>query len=456
MDFKLEKYQARGVRHLMAHPFSGLLMDPGTGKTLTVLAAFHELKRRDLVDRLLVSAPLNAAYEVWPAEITKWGFPYKSAVLHGLRKAAIAETSNADVYAINYDGFEWFFNTEAHRQVINGKRVWLVMDESTKLKNTSSRRFKLLAPHLQRFARRSALTGTPAPKNLLDLFGQVKALDLGERLGRYITQYKREYFYPTGYGGYTWAPQEGAEERIYRALDGLFYRVSDEVLGLEKPRYVERWVSLDPKARALYEKLERDCIHEFSSRSKVTAVNAGVLTQKLRQIANGAVHDAKGRIQQVHTAKVDETEELLESLQGHPLLVGYEFTDDGARLAKRLDAPVVKGGMNRAEAKRLFADLNAGRLHALVCQASAAAHGLNLQEACHDVSWFGLPWDLETYIQFNRRVHRKGQWHRVTVHHVLARDTVDELTLSTVLKKSATQDKLLAALMGHWLKRGAK
>lgn len=455
MNFTLEKYQARGIRHLMAHPFSGLLMDPGTGKTLTVLVAFHELRRRGLVDRLFVSAPLNAAYEVWPAEIAKWGFPYKCAVLHGPRKDALAET-DADVFVINYDGFPWFFGSMAHDHVICGYRVWLVLDESTKVKNTASRRFKLLAPHLPRFARRSALTGTPAPKSLIDLFGQVKAMDLGERLGRYITQYRREYFYQTGYGGYTWAPQENAEERIYKALDGLFYRVSDEVLGLEKPRYVERWVSLDPRARALYEKLERDCIHEFSKRSKVTAVNAGVLTQKLRQIANGAVHDAKGRVQQVHTAKVDEMEELVESLQGNPLLVGYEFTDDGARLAKRLDAPVIKGGMNRAEAKRLFADLNAGRLHALVCQASAAAHGLNLQEACHDVSWFGLPWDLEVYIQFNRRVHRKGQKHRVTIHQVLARDTVDELSLSTALKKGATQDKLLAALMKHWLKGKAK
>lgn len=455
MNFTLEKYQGRGVRHLMASPYSGLLMDPGTGKTLTVLAAFYELKRRNLVDRLLVAAPLNAAYEVWPAEVQKWGFPFRCEILHGLKKAEAAERE-ADIYSMNYEGFGWFFGTNAHRHVMDGKRVWLVMDESTKLKNTSSQRFKTLAPHLGRFARRSALTGTPAPKSLLDLFGQVKAMDLGERLGRYITQYRREYFYSTGYGGYTWAPQEGAEERIYKALDGLFYRVSDEVLGLKKPRYVERWVSLDPKARSLYEKLERDCIHEFSNRSKVTAVNAGVLTQKLRQIANGAVHDAKGRIQQVHTAKVDEIEELVESLQGNPLLVGYEFTNDGERLAKRLDAPMIKGGMNRAEVKRLFAQLNAGKLHALICQASAAAHGLNLQEACHDVSWFGLPWNLETYIQFNRRVHRKGQKHRVTIHQVLARDTVDELTLSTALKKGATQDKLLAALMKHWLVRSKK
>lgn len=445
---ELRAYQDKAVSHLLRNPHSGLLMDPGTGKTVCTLSSFWVLRRQRLLDALLIVAPLRPAYEVWPAEVEKWRFPFRVSVVHGAKKED-AFDADAEIYVINYDGLRWLAQSGRLRKWLkrfkNG--VGLVLDESTKVKHTNTQRFKTLRDLLPLFARRTILTGTPAPNGLLDLFGQVYCVDLGERLGRYITHYRREFFYPTGYGGYSWVPQEGAETRIHERLDGLFYRVGDDVLDLPKLNEVDVTVHLPPDAMTLYQQLERDFIIQLQS-GVVTAMNAAVLTSKLRQVANGGLYDNSKLPHAVHAEKDEAIADLIEQLQGNPLLVGYEFTMDAARLKKLLkkrldlDAPIA-GDYSPKQLQPILRDFNAGRVPALIAQTASLAHGLNLQEACHTIALHGLTWDLESYIQFRKRVHRGGQRKPVTVHRVIAVGTVDYAVLRALQRKTTTQGALL-------------
>jgi superfamily II DNA or RNA helicase len=447
-------YNAVGIRHLLQHPHGGLLQDPGTGKTGECLAAMQILKKRRLVDHMLVVAPLNPVYEVWPAEVKKWSFPFTVEILHGKnREKALARKlagQDADIYATNYDNMEWL--VEHARELLGrDERWWLVLDESTKVKHSNTKRFKMLKLLLPLFARRTILTGTPAPNGLLDLFGQVYAVDLGASLGRYVTQYRRAFFYPSGYMGYDWVPQEGAEKRIYERLGDRFYRVSDSVLKLPPMHRVPLYVSLPTKARKIYDRLEEEFVAELK-KGTVTAVNAGVLSSKLRQAANGIIYGDGDLRHKIHDEKLVAVGGLLEQLQGNPLLIGYEFTADGTRLAKEFGLPLVNGDTPRKEKSRLFSEFNKGRLPGLVVQTGAAAHGLNLQEVCHTVALYGLTWNLETYIQFNKRVHRSGQRNTVIVHHVIARDTIDETVWEVLGQKDRRQAALLNAIKRRYTK----
>jgi SNF2 family DNA or RNA helicase len=452
--FKARPYQVEAIRHLLRKPAGGLLMDPGTGKTGSTLAAAEILTGKKIVDKILVVAPLNAVYDVWPFEVEKFGFKFRTVILHGTGKDDALDEP-ADIYLINYDGLEWLVRNLS-RLMKKGERWWLVLDESTKVKHTTTKRFKLLRGVLGRFHRRTALTGTPSPNGLMDLFGQVYALDLGERLGRYITQYRKEYFYPTGYGGYSWMLQEGAEKRIHEKISDLFYRVDDSVLELP-PRYdVPVYVRLPTKARRVYDQLQEEFVAELRG-GLVTAVNAGVLSSKLRQAASGGLYDRDGKWIDLHDAKVTALVDLVEQLQGNPLLVGYEFTANAHALQKalkkaRVAAPVWGEVTNRSERTRLKDAFNAGDVPVLLCQSGAAAHALNLQQTCHTVAWFGVPWNLETYIQFTKRIHRGGQRRTVMVHHLLVRDTIEDTVMWPVLKKKdRSQQALLSAIKKRYV-----
>jgi SNF2 family DNA or RNA helicase len=445
-------HQVPAIRHLIQTSANGLFMDPGTGKTTCVLAAFHILRKKNLVHRLVVLAPLIPCYEVWPVEVEHWGFPFDVVVLHGPKKNERIK-QKADIYVINYDGLPWLYDNFEKLIPRDSKEVWwLVGDESTKIKHTNTRRFKMLKPMLPAFSRRTILTGTPAPNGYMDLFGQVYAVDYGERLGRYITQYRREYFYPTGYGGYSWVLQEDGEKRIQEKLDGAFFRVSDAVLKLPKRHDVPLFISLPDDARKVYERLEAEFIAELGS-GVVTAVNAGVLSSKLRQVANGQLYDGDHKSHEIHDQKITAVCDLVEQLQGNPLLVGYEFTADGERVARALgDAPMISGNTKPREVKALFGLFNEGKLPALIAQTGKVSLGSNLQKACHTVALFGLTWDLEVYIQFAKRVHRGGQKKTVIVHHILARNTIDELMWKIVKMKDRRQSNLLNTIKKRYLK----
>lgn len=441
-------YQVVAVRHLVSHPHAGLLMDPGMGKTSCVLAALDALRLRGFVKRALIVTTLRAAETVWgnapENEVSKWGFSFTRMVAHGPGKEA-ALREPVELTIINWEALIWFCD---HTKSQEWAKRWdvLILDESTKIKNSAAKRFKALRKILHRFQRRIILTGTPAPKNLLDLFGQIYTLDRGAALGQYITHYRRRWF--TQYG-HQWVPNKGAEEEIHRTIAPLCVRFGDEELGDLQPMIkVNRYLTIPPDARARYNEMEQIFYTELQS-GIVTASNAGVKTAKLRQIANGGLYLPGGiDWEDLHAAKVFDLAELIDELQGQPLLVAYEFKHDLARLLRAFgqDAPHVGGGDNPRLTASIFQEFNAGRFPFLFAQSATLAHAVNLQEACHHVAWHSLTYDFEVYHQFNKRVHRLGQRRQVIVHHLVAADTIDEDILKILDAKRNRQARLLEAL----------
>ena len=408
-DWKPHQYQQEAVRFMVQQGAAGLLLDPGLGKTSITLAAFKVLRDTGLVRRALIIAPLRPALSVWPREVSKWSdfAGLRLNVLHGEDKRELLN-SEADIDVVNYDGLKWLF-AEASRL-----KAWpwqmLVCDESTRIKHTNTQRFKVLRPHLSKFKRRYILTGTPAPNGLMDLFGQVYALDQGSALGRFITHYRATYFTPAGFGGYTWSLKPGAEKLIQEKLRPLCLRMSAEQY-LTLPPLINNTVlvELPPAARRVYGEMETLLMAAVED-NLVTAANAASVVGKCRQIANGGVYHAAvdGQVtswSHVHEAKLDAVKDLVEELGGKPCLVAYEFRHDLERLQKAFpDAPYLGGGIS-AKRQREVEDLwNAGFIPVLLAQPQSVAHGLNLQGVGAAVILHSLTWDLENYDQFIRRV----------------------------------------------------
>lgn len=454
-------YQKKALKFVLERGAAGLLLDPGLGKTSITLAALSILLQEKLIRGALVIAPLRPVHLVWPEELRKWtDFHHLDfEVLHGGDKNA-ALKRKAHIYLMNPEGLRWLF-----KALGNDSNRWpfdtLIIDESSKFKNTRTLRFKSLKDYLPKFARRYILTGTPSPNGLLDLFGQIYCLDLGHALGRYITHYRVSYFAPTGYGGYTWVPQPGAEKKIYEAVAPLVLRM-DEKDYLQLPELVNanHYVQLPKKAREVYDKLERDFVVELLD-GHINVRSLGTATIKLRQIANGAVYpDGTETLRPrpfsvLHDEKLEFTVDLLEELQGQPTLIAYEFDHDRLRLAavlKKAGYGAVPDFRDVAKAKDIQARWDAGELPVLLGHPQSVAYGLNLQSGSA-VIWFAMTWDLELYIQFIKRVHRQGQLRRVFVHHVLARDTYDEAMLASVRRKDRTQRALLDALRTYYRKQ---
>ena len=465
------------IKFLLEHAAAGVFADVGVGKTAAVLAAFRLLRRRRLARRMLVVAPLRVAHLVWPNERQRWidFHDLRVAVLHGARRDELL-ASDADVCVINYEGLDWL--TAAERRVSLAGRVsmqvdlnrfralgfdTLVMDELTRVKHVSSGRHKTLKAIAPTFARRWGLTGTPAPNGLIDLFGQVLVLDLGRSFGPYVTHYRRDFFVPS-WNGFGWILQKDAERRIYERLRPLVLRLaaSDYV---DMPDLVENTIAFDlpAQARRVYDALEDDLIARVDGHV-IVASNVAAATTKLRQVSAGAIYLAdlppdspvRARLPrragarefaELHSAKLDALEELIEELSGAPLLVAYDFRHDLDRLLKRFDAPHIGGGTSVKEAARVEAAWNRGELPVLFGHPASIGHGLNLQGAGNHVAWFSLTWDRELYDQFIGRVRRSGSAHsRVFVHHLLARDTIDETIYWALRHKARVQDALLEAL----------
>lgn len=441
-------YQQTGIKFLLQHACAGLLLDPGLGKTSMMLATFKILKERELVRKMLVIAPLRPCYSVWPGELAKWTnfCNLKLAILHGPEKDK-ALASDADIYVINPEGLSWL------TEQMEGKDwLWdvLAVDESTKFKHSNTLRFKLLKPMLGRFRRRYILTGSPAPNGLMDLFGQIFVLDMGNALGRYITWYRQAYFVP-GPGGFGWVPQRDAAERIYKQVAPLVLRMSAaDHLDLPELVFNTIEVTLPPAAKKFYDEMESYLVASFKDNS-VTAANAAAATGKCRQIANGGVYYGEGKTAQVHKAKLEALVDLIEELQGRPALVAYEYEHDLIRLREVLGAevPYIGGGVSAKRFQEIEQAWNRGELPVLLAQPQSVAHGLNLQGVGAAVIWHSLTWNLEDYEQFIRRVWRQGQTERIVVHHLVAKDTIDEVVMKTLQAKDKTQRTLLEALKAH-------
>ena len=468
--------QRRGMQFLLQHACAGLFAEPGTGKTSTVFGAFKVLKQKKLATKMLVVAPLKPAYLVWPLEQEKWlDFSgLKVQVLHGPTKNE-ALIADADICVINFDGLEWLLGAKKLttpsgkvRAAIDLKRFkafgfdTLVVDELTRFKHSSSLRFQAFKQVLHTFARRWGLTGTPNPNGLLDLFGQCYILDLGNALGQFITHYRGRFFTP-GFDGFRYELKPGAAEQIYERLAPLVLTLrAEDYVEMPEVVSIDRWFNLPDPVRRIYDDLEEELIAKVGDNT-ITAATAGVASGKCRQVANGGIYlepaiadllKLRGVSRQrewvdLHEEKVDLLADLVEELQGSPLLVAYDFKHDLARLQKRFgkDVPFIGGGTSPSRGKELEALWNAGRLPLLLGHPQSIAHGLNLQQSGFHVCWHSMTWDFELYDQFIRRVRRQGsKAKKVFVHHLLAKGTVDGLMLRAIQSKRAGHEALFTAL----------
>lgn len=453
MFWEPHEYQKEAVKFLVERGSAALWLDPGLGKTAIVLSAFRTLRLKGIAKKMLVLAPLRPVYGVWPAEVKKWEQfeDYSVGVLHGGQKEKVLK-QNHDIYVINFEGLQWLSSK------LNGKD-WpfdiLVVDEISYMKNTQTQRFKTLKPSLGKFDRRWGLTGSPAPNSLLDIFGPQLIIDQGATFGPYVSRFRTEYFYPSGYGGYEWKLMPDGEQRIQAKLEGKVLRMAAlDHLDLPELAYNNVVIELPTAARRIYDDFENKLTIEVEE-GNVTAVNAAVAVMKGQQIANGGSYlDDDGtndrKTIHIHDAKTDAVLELVEELSGQPCIIGYHFSHDLERLQQAFpSAPVIGSGVTGDKLQTIIDKWNAGEIPVLLAHPMSAGHGLNLQGAGHAVIWYSLTWSLEVYEQFIRRLWRQGQKNHIMVHHIIAKDTVDEAIMTAVRRKDKTQQNLLNAVRDY-------
>lgn len=429
----------------------GLPLKPGGRKTSITLKAFSELKAEGKVRTMLVIAPLRVCRQVWRQEGQKWAdFNHLNfALLHGdAKKRKQALNSGADVYLINPEGVAWLCNLYIGRPLPFDV---IAIDELTKFQNATAERHKALRPRLGK-ARRWGLTGSFFAKGHMGIFGQQLILDDGAALGRYITHYRDKYF-QVAYNGFDYELLPGAERRIIERLAPYWFHV-DEGDYAQLPAVVDvpRRAQLDKDQAKLYRGMRDEMVARLPE-GVITAANAGACYTKLSQMANGAVYldTDKGReYVKLHELKLDMLEELVDELDGEPLLVAYEFNADLDRLRSRFgqDVPVLGKGTTPKQEEQWIAQWNKGELPIMLAHPQSAGHGLNLQEgqACN-VAWFSITWDWELYDQFIRRVRRSGNTAAQVFNHLLIIDgTLDETKLAAVQDKDLTERRLVTAL----------
>lgn len=397
-----------------------------------------------LIRKVLVIAPLRVARDTWPSEIKKWdhlkGLTYSVAVgTEADRTAALMQT--ADVYIINRENVDWLVNKSG----IPFDFDMVVIDELSSFKSYQAKRFKSLLKVRPKLKRIVGLTGTPSSNGLMDLWAEFRVLDLGERLGRYITNYRNAFFRPDKRNGeviFSYKPLPGAEQQIYdRICDITISMKSCDYLKLPECVINEVPVVMDEKEMAVYDKFREDMVAKIKD-TEIDAANAAVLSGKLLQMANGAVYDEEKNSLHIHDRKLDALEDLFEGANGKPVLIAYWYQHDAERIKARFPVREIKTSKD-------IEDWNAGKISAAIIHPASAGHGLNLQSGGSTLIWFGLTWSLELYQQTNARLHRQGQTDTVVIHHIIAIGTIDEQVMKALRKKEKTQDALIDAVRAN-------
>lgn len=446
MKFTPHSYQAYCISRIVSDPAVGLLLDMGLGKTVITLTAINELKfNRFEISRALVIAPKKVAEATWGSEAEKWDHLKHlriSKILGTEAQRIRAVNTPADVYVINRENIQWL--VDHYRS--DWKFDMVIADELSSFKNPKAKRFKSLTwvrPHIRKFV---GLTGTPAPNGLMDLWAQIYLLDGGERLGKSITAYRKAYFSENTHGGNfsTFEEKNGSADLIKQKISDICISMkAEDYIELPERTDVIVPVELDSKARKQYDKFEHDMFLQIDEDS-LDAGTAAVLTNKLLQFAGGAAYNPEGKPIAVHDCKTEAFMELIEAAQGQPVLVFYSFRHELERLTELLR----KAKLNYGEPKTPedIDRWNRRELNVLLAHPASAAYGLNLQAGGSHIIWFGLNWSLELYQQANARLHRQGQTERVIVHHLVVKNSADELVMAALQSKAAVQDGLLEAL----------
>ena len=406
------------------------------------------------VGKVLVIGPLRVARSVWPEERQKWDgldFLRLSVMVGDAKQRAAALKAQADVFVINRDNVKWLTDyLEKHNMPWPFDMV--VIDELSSFKNHQSQRWRALRkvrPYIKRIV---GLTGTPASNGLLDLWAEVFLIDKGERLGRFITRYREAYFKPAGMNPYTgvvynYVPRAGAEEQIYQKIGDISVSMkAKDYLQMPECLTVTHNVEMEAEERKLYDAMKQDLLVELEG-DTLTADNAATLSNKLLQMANGAIYGAENTVKHIHDKKLEALFDLIEQANGQSVLVCYWYKHDHQRIQEFLAA---KGMPTRdLKSDQDIADWNAGKIPVALISPASAGHGLNIQKGGHIMIWFSLVWSLELYSQTNARLWRQGQNEVVTIHHIVMKDTVDENVLSALKRKDTTQQSLIDAVKAH-------
>lgn len=449
MKFTPHDYQEIAKEFAIQNNASGLFLDMGLGKTIITLSAIEELKNNYYdINKVLVIAPKRVAEDTWTTEHKKWDHVKDLKIIKILgtpieRKLALEQ--EGDIYIITRDNIAWLVELLG--------RTWdfdtVVIDELSSFKSNQSKRFKklrIVRPFMKRII---GLTGTPAPNGYMDLWAQIYLLDRGKRLGKTITEFRKRYFntlYRHGYNDYELRP--GGKEAIDDALKDLCISMkARDYLKLEEPLYINRVAKLDKKEYELYKTMEKDAVLEFGDED-ITALSAAAVSNKLLQLANGAVYTENREVIKIHDKKIDVLEELIEEANGEPVLVFYNFKHDKDRILEKFK------GVKVLDTEQDIKDWNDKKIKILLAHPASAGHGLNLQSGGNIIIWFGLNWSLELYLQANARLDRQGQKETVRIYHIITEGTIDEKVLEVIKGKNIKQEDLLRMLKAEL--KGAK
>lgn len=442
MKYEPHSYQKYATNFIERNSIAALLLDMGLGKTSITLTAINNLLF-DYFDahRVLVIAPLRVAKNTWPEEIEKWSHlsNLKYSVVVGTEKERTsALKENADIYIINRENIPWL--VEKSKLPFDFDMV--VIDELSSFKNYSSKRFKSLMKVRPKVKRIIGLTGTPSSNGLMDLFAEFKILDMGVRLGRFIGQYRNAYFTPDKTNGhivYSYKPLPSAEKIIYEKISDITIsmKATDH---LKMPELIEceTVVKMSEKEKKNYTTLKKELVLSIPD-GEITVANAASLSNKLSQMANGAIYFEDNEFVTIHDRKLDALEDLIESANGKPLLVAYWFKHDLERIKERFDVREIKTSDD-------IKDWNDGKILVAVIHPASAGHGLNLQSGGSTLVWFGLTWSLELSQQTNARLYRQGQKNTVVIHHIITKGTIDEDIVKALKRKDKTQSSLIDAV----------
>lgn len=443
MKFIPHKYQEYAIEKIINTPATGLFLEMGLGKTVITLTALDQLKNQFFdADQILVIAPLRVADDTWARESQKWDHLKHltiSKILGSRKQREKALNVDADIYVVNRENVPWLVSMVGKDWPFDT----VVIDELSSFKASKSQRFRALRrvrPFIQRVI---GLTGTPTPNGLHDLWSQIYLLDQGERLGKTLTGYRTRYFTPgkrSGHLVYEWKEKDESHDRVYERIADICVSMKSEDW-LELPERLDRVVpvKMSEPVWKQYRLLERDLLLPFGD-VDVVANTAAVLSNKLLQLANGAVYDEDRGIHEIHDEKLNALEDILEAANGKPLLVFYTYKHDLSRIQAKFK------GARKLETANDIEAWNKGNIPLLLAHPASAGHGLNLQDGGNQIVWFGLTWSLELYQQANARLHRQGQKQSVIVHHLVAEGTMDQDVMLRVEGKATSQDALLEAV----------
>ena len=447
MKYNPHNYQSYCTNRIISDDKLALWLDMGLGKTVITLTAINELKyNRFLISKALIIAPKKVAETTWSREAEKWDHLRLLRVMQVLgskNKREQALNTPADVYVVNRENVQWIVEYYGNSWPFD----MVVIDESSSFKNHQAKRFKALKMVLGKIQRLVELTGTPAPKSLIDLWAQIYLLDEGARLGKRIGHFRETYFDPDQRNAeriFTYRPKEGAEKNIQLLLSDICVSMkSSDYLNLPEMTVVDVPVMLDGRARKIYDEFERSMLLKIDEQT-VDADTAAVLSNKLLQAAGGEVYDDEHTAMHIHDCKIDSFLELVEGLNGQSAIVFYSFQHERYRILKALKKTSLNVRVYNGPQDEL--DWNKGKIDILLAHPASTAYGLNLQDGGRHVIWFGLTWSLELYAQANKRLHRQGQQGEVIIHRLIAEGTRDEDVITALEDKGNTQESLLRSL----------